>query len=360
MDENESEDITFLEDEDVTKMERETLRNGVDTVKDDVTFCDLKERRHKMKGVTMVRDKKSEAVSMNDPDVTKLSEMELLKELLKIMSDLREAKVLMYGVDMRLTSEDFADTTDDIVDVNLTEDVGLLVENVEREERCKITLVETWLNLEEGTLVIRLVLYKAVEALELLNLLAKIVKLELSNDKAVREDIDSAAKETLNKRDVVTLALRLKVELLTTDDAPGVNKNVTVFGNLDVTLRYGVCNSGLEVNATKVTEDFLESRVVTMVWSVMLLIGLDITFDSSLLDVALKDDACGLELARVNGIRLAEETFVRTVEKLACIVEVTILKAPDVTLWVTEGVTLGETLMNTTLDFLLDVVMAEV
>ena len=40
--------------------------------KDDVTFCDLKERRHEMKGVTMVRDKESEAVSMNDPDVMKL------------------------------------------------------------------------------------------------------------------------------------------------------------------------------------------------------------------------------------------------------------------------------------------------
>ena len=333
-------------------MESETLRNGVEKGEDDVTFCDLKERRREMKGVTMVRDKESEAVSMNDPDVMKLSEMELLKELLKIMTDLREAKVLKYGVDMRLTSEDFADTTGDIVDVNLTEDGGLLVESLEGEERCKITLAETWLNLDEGTPAIRLVLYNAVEALELLKLLVKFVKVELSTDNAVCEDIDSAAKETLDKKDVVTLALRLEVELLITDDKPGVNKNVTVFGNLDVTLRYGVCGSALEVNATKVADDFLESRVVTMIWTVMLLIGLDIALDSSLLDVALKDDACGLELAMVNAIELAEETFVRTVGKLACIVEVTTLKALDVTL--------GETLMNVTLDFLLDVVVAEV
>ena len=289
---------------------------------------------------------------MNDPDVMKLSEMELFKELIKIMSDLREAKVLKYGVDMRLTSDDFVDTTGDIVDVNFTEDVGLLVERLEGEERCKITLAETWLNLEEGTPVLRLVLYKAVEALELLKLLVKLVKVELSTDNAVREDIDSAAKETLDKRDDVTLALRLEVELLITEDKPGVNKNVTVFGNLDVTLRYGVCDSRLEVNATKVAEDFLEGRVVTMIWTVMLLIRLDIALDSSLLDVALKDDACGLELARVNAIDLAEETFVRTAGKLACIVEVTILKALDVTL--------GETLMNVTLDFLLVVVVAEV
>ena len=334
-------------------MESETLRNGVEKGEDDVTFCDLKERRREMKGVTMVRDKESEAVSMNDPDVVKLSEMELLKELLlKIMSDLREAKVLKCGVDMRLTSDDFADTTGDIVDVNLTEDVGLLVESLKGEERCKITLAETWLNLEEGTPVIRLVLYKAVEALELLKLLVKLVKVELSTDNAVREDIDSAAKETLDKRDDVTLALRLEVELLITEDKPGVKKNVTVFGNLDVTLRYGVCDSRLEVNATKVAEEFLEGRVVTMIWTVMLLIRLDIALDSSLLDVALKDDACGLELARVNAIDLAEETFVRTAGKLACIVEVTILKALDVTL--------GETLMNVTLDFLLVVVVAEV
>ena len=334
-------------------MESETLRNGVEKGEDDVTFCDLKERRREMKGVTMVRDKESEAVSMNDPDVVKLSEMELLKELLlKIMFDLREAKVLKCGVDMRLTSDDFADTTGDIVDVNLTEDVGLLVESLKGEERCKITLAETWLNLEEGTPVLRLVLYKAVEALELLKLLVKLVKVELSTDNAVREDIDSAAKETLDKRDDVTLALRLEVELLITEDKPGVNKNVTVFGNLDVTLRYGVCDSRLEVNATKVAEDFLEGRVVTMIWTVMLLIRLDIALDSSLLDVALKDDACGLELARVNAIDLAEETFVRTAGKLACIVEVTILKALDVTL--------GETLMNVTLDFLLVVVVAEV
>lgn len=218
-------------------MESERLRNGVEKGEDDVTFCDLKERGREMKGVTMVRDKESEAVSMNDPDVMKLSEMELFKELLKIMTDLREAKVLKYGVDMRLTSEDFTDTTGDIVDVNLTEDVGLLVESLEGEERCKITLAETWLNLEEGTPVIRLVLYKAVEALELLKLLVKLVKVELSTDNEVREDIDSAAKETLDKRDVVTLALRLKVELLITDDEAGVNKHVTVFGNLDVTLR---------------------------------------------------------------------------------------------------------------------------
>ena len=75
-------------------MESERLRNGVEKGEDDVTFCDLKERRREMKGVTMVRDKESEAVSMNDPDVMKLSEMELFKELLKIMTDLREAKVL--------------------------------------------------------------------------------------------------------------------------------------------------------------------------------------------------------------------------------------------------------------------------
>ena len=333
-------------------MESERLRNGVEKGEDDVTFCDLKERRREMKGVTMVRDKESEAVSMNDPDVMKLSEMELLKELLKIMTDLREAKVLKYGVDMRFTSDDFADTTGDIVDVNLTEDGGLLVESLEGEERCKITLVETRLNLEEGTPVIRLVLYKAVEALELLKLLVKLVRVELSTDNAVREDIDLAAKETLDERAVVTLTLRLEVEPLITVDEAGVNKNVSVFGNLDVTLRYGVCDSAMEVNATKVADDFLESRVVTMIWTVMLLIGLDIALDSSLLDVALKDDACGLELARVNAIELAEETFVRTVGKLACIVEVTILKARDVTL--------GETLMNVTLDFLLDVVVAEV
>ena len=333
-------------------MESERLRNRVEKGEDDVTFCDLKERRREMKGVTMVRDKESEAVSMNDPDVMKLSEMELFKELLKIMTDLREAKVLKYGVGMRLTSEDFTDTTGDIVDVNLTEDVGLLVKSLEGEERCKITLAETWLNLEEGTPVIRLVLYKAVEALELLKLLVKLVKVELSTDNEVREDIDSAPKETLDKRDVVTLALRLKVELLITDDEAGVNKNVVVFGNLVVTLRYGVCDSGLDVNATKVAEDFLESRVVTMIWTVMLLIGLDIALDSSLLDDALKDDVCGLELAKVNAMELAEESFARTAEKLACIVEVTTLKALDVTL--------GETLMNVTLDFLLDVVVAEV
>lgn len=333
-------------------MESETLRNGVEKAEDDVTFCDLKERRREMKGVTMVRDKESEAVSINDPDVMKLSEMELFKELLKIMTDLREAKVLKYGVGMRLTSEDFTDTTGDIVDVNLTEDVGLLVESLEGEECCKITLAETWLNLEEGTPVIRLVLYKAVEALELLKLLVKLVKVELSTDNEVREDIDSAPKETLDKRDVVTPALRLEVEPLITDDEAGVNKNVTVFGNLDVTLRYGVCDSGLDVNATKVAEDFLESRVVTMIWTVMLLIGLDTPLDSSLLDDALKDDVCGLELAKVNAMELAEESFVRIAEKLACIVEVTTLKALDVTL--------GETLMNVTLDFLLDVVVAEV
>ena len=333
-------------------MESERLRNRVEKGEDDVTFCDLKERRREMKGVTMVRDKESEAVSINDPDVMKLSEMELFKELLKILTDLREAKVLKYGVDMRLTSEDFTDTTGDIVDVNLTEDVGLLVKSLEGEERCKITLAETWLNLEEGTPVIRLVLYKAVEALELLKLLVKLVKVELSTDNEVREDIDSAPKETLDKRDVVTPALRLEVEPLITDDEAGVNKNVKVFGNLDVTLRYGVCDSGLDVNATKVAEDFLESRVVTMIWTVMLLIGLDTPLDSSLLEVALKDDACGLELARVNAMELAEESFVRTAETLACIVEVTILKALDVTL--------GETLMNVTLDFLLDVVVAEV
>ena len=334
-------------------MESETLRNGVEKGEDDVTFCDLKERRREMKGVTMVRDKESEAVSMNDPDVVKLSEMELLKELLlKIMSDLREAKVLKCGVDMRLTSDDFADTTGDIVDVNLTEDVGLLVESLKGEERCKITLAETWLNLEEGTPVIRLVLYKAVEALELLKLLVKLVKVELSTDNAVREDIDSAAKETLDKRDDVTLALRLEVELLITEDKPGVKKNVTVFGNLDVTLRYGVCDSRLEVNATKVAEEFLEGRVVTMIWTVMLLIRLDIALDSSLLDVPLKDDVCGLELTKANAMELAEESFVRTAGELACIVEVNILKALDVTL--------GETLMNVTLDFLLDLVVAEV
>ena len=333
-------------------MESETLRNGVEKAEDDVTFCDLKERRCEMKGVTMVRDKESEAVSINDPDVMKLSEMELFKELLKILTDLREPKVLKYGVDMRLTSEDFTDTTGDIVDVNLTEDVGLLVESLEGEECCKITLAETWLNLEEGTPVIRLVLYKAVEALELLKLLVKLVKVELSTDNEVREDIDSAPKETLDKRDVVTPALRLEVEPLITDDEADVNKNVKVFGNLDVTLRYGVCDSGLDVNATKVAEDFLESRVVTMIWTVMLLIGLDIALDSSLLDDALKDDVCGLELAKVNAMELAEESFVRIAEKLACIVEVTTLKALDVTL--------GETLMNVTLDFLLDVVVVEV
>ena len=43
-------------------MESETLRNGVEKGEDDVTFCDLKERRREMKGVTMVRDKESEAV----------------------------------------------------------------------------------------------------------------------------------------------------------------------------------------------------------------------------------------------------------------------------------------------------------
>ena len=333
-------------------MESETLRNGMEKGEDDVTFCDLKGRRHEMKGVTMVRDKESETVPMNDPDVMKLSEMELSEELLKIMSDLRDAKVLKYGVDMPLTSDDFADTTGDIVDVNLTEDIGLLVESLEGEERCKITLAKTWLNLEEGTPVIRLVLYKAVEALELLKSLVKLVKVEPSTDNAVREDIDSAAKETLDKRDVVTLALRLEVELLITEDKPGVNKNVTVFDNLDVTLTYGVCDSGLDVNATKVAEDFLESRVVTMIWTVMLLIGLDIALDSSLLDDALKDDVGGLELAKVNAMELAEESFVRTAEKLACIVEVTTLKALDVTL--------GATLMNVTLDFLLDVVVAEV
>ena len=349
---SESEDLTFLENEDVTKMESERLRNGVEKGEDDVTFCDLKERRREMKGVTMVRDKESEAVSMIDPDVMKLSEMELFKELLKITTDLREAKVLKYDVDMRLTSEDFTDTTGDIVDVNLTEDFGLLVESLEGEERCKITLAETWLNLEEGTPVIRLVLYKAVEALELLKLLVKLVKVELSTDNEVREDIDSAPKETLDKRDVVTSALRLEVEPLITDDEAGVNKNVKVFGNLDVTLRYGVCDSGLDVNATKVAEDFLESRVVTMIWTVMLLIGLDIALDSSLLDDALKDDVCGLELAKVNAMELDEESFVRIAETLACIVEVTTLKALDVTL--------GETLMNVTLDFLLDVIVVEV
>lgn len=89
-----------------------------------------------------------------------------------------------------------------------------------------------------------------------------------------------------------------------------------------------------------------------MIWTVMLVIGLDTPLDSSLLEVALKDDACGLELARVNAMELAEESFVRTAETLACIAEVTTLKALDVTL--------GETLMNVTLDFLLDVVVAEV
>lgn len=66
--------------------------------------------------MTTARDSESEAPLPAIPDLEKLSKRELSKELLRITIDLLEAKetTLDERIEMRLTTLDSADTTEDI------------------------------------------------------------------------------------------------------------------------------------------------------------------------------------------------------------------------------------------------------
>ena len=294
---------------------------------------------------------------------------------------------------------DFSDITEDIVDAKPTEDDNkiMVVFNVvifEGEEGRVTLVVGTWLNLEERNLVVlTLVLSTAVE---LLNLLAKLVMVTLPMVNAV-EDSFSVAKDVLERNGVT---LELDVTLLVTsvvtlgvikdvtlrygvfdlrlaelndtemaednldssavklvwavtllialDVTLAVNKGVTLVVSLNVKLRYGVGDLGLEVNATEVAENSLESSVVTLGWilDVTLLIALDVTLsvnkDVTLvvsLNVKLRYGVCNLGL-EVNATEVAEDNLESSVVTLGWILEVTLLLALDVTLSVNKDVTL--------------------